>query len=59
MSAHETSSPGTRPAPSPKAVLLTAIIIVFGILHVIAAVLLHDAATTPPVDASRLVTHGN
>jgi hypothetical protein len=38
---------------------LTAIIIVFGILHVIAAVLLHDAATTPPVDASRLVTHGN
>jgi hypothetical protein len=48
-----------RPAPSPKAVLMTAIIIVFGILHVIGAVLLHDATTAPPIEASRLVTNGD
>jgi hypothetical protein len=59
MSVRETSSSGMRPAPSPKAVLMTAIIIVFGILHVIGAVLLHDATTAPPIEASRLVTNGD
>ena len=59
MSVRETSSSGKRPVPSPKAVLTTAIIIVFGILHAIGAVLLHDAATAPPTEASRLVTNGD
>ncbi len=59
MSVRETSSSGKRPAPSPKAVLMTAIIIVFGLLHAIGAVLLHDSATAPPTEASRLVTHGD
>jgi hypothetical protein len=48
-----------RPALSLQAVLMTAIIIVLGILHVIGAVLLHDAATAPPIEASRLVTNGD
>jgi hypothetical protein len=60
MSASETSSQRTRSAPSSvTALLMTAVIVVFGILHIVAGVLLHDALAAPPIDASRPVTYGD
>ena len=59
MSVRKTSSSGMRPALSLQAVLMTAIIVVLGILHVVGAVLLHDVATAPPIEASRLMTNGD
>jgi uncharacterized membrane protein len=60
MSASETSSQVTRSAPSRRAaVLMAAVIIVFGILHIAAGVLLHNALRAPPTEPSRLVTYGD
>jgi hypothetical protein len=39
---------------------MTAVIVIFGILHIVAGVLLHDAlAAAPPIDASRPATYGD
>jgi hypothetical protein len=38
-----------------KTALITAVLVVFGILHVVGAVLLHDAATPRPIDTSEML----
>jgi hypothetical protein len=55
MSARETSSQATRSTASPTA----AVIVLFGILHIVAGVLLHDALAAPPIDASSPAAYGD
>ena len=54
MSASENSSE-RRSEISPKAILMTAIILVFGILHIVGAMWLHDAASPRPIDTSEVM----
>jgi hypothetical protein len=55
MSARETS-----PQATPRTALLTAaVIVLFGILHIVAGVLLHDALAAPPIDALSPATYGD
>ena len=55
MSVRESSSPKNTSAISLKATLMTAIIVVFGILHVVGAMWLHDAASPRPVNTSEVM----
>ena len=60
MSASEIPSQVTRSAPSRRAaVLMAAVIIVFGILHVAAGLLLHNALPASPIELSRATTYGD
>lgn len=60
MSACEISSQVARSAASPRAaVLMAAVIIVFGILHIAAGVVLRNALPAPPTEPSGLVTYGD
>ena len=60
MSARETSSQATRSTASPRTALLTAaVIVLFGILHIVAGVLLYDALAAPPIDASSPAAYGD
>lgn len=60
MSARETPSQATRSTASPRTALLTAaVIVLFGILHIVAGALLHDALAAPPIDASSPATYGD
>jgi hypothetical protein len=52
MTARENSRPERRTAISLKAALMTAVIVGFGILHIVGAVLLHNASTPRPIDTS-------
>ena len=52
MSAREITSLRKRSTISLKAALMTAIIVVFGILHIVGAMRLHDAASPRPIDTS-------
>ena len=55
MSAREISSLKKRSAISLKAALMIAIIVVFGILHIVGAMWLHDAASPRPIDTSEVM----
>jgi hypothetical protein len=55
MPVRESSLPEKRSAISLKAALMTAIIVVFGILHVVGAMWLHDAASPRPIDTSEVM----
>jgi hypothetical protein len=57
MLARENSCPEKQAAISQKAALITAVIVVFGILHVVGAVMLHDAAVPRPIDTSEVMTN--
>jgi hypothetical protein len=57
MLARENSCPEKQAAISLKAALITAVVVVFGILHVIGAVMLHDAAAPRPIDTSEVMTN--
>ena len=57
MFVRKNSCPEKQAAISLKAALMTAVILVFGILHVVGAVLLHDAAAPRPVDTSEVMTN--
>jgi hypothetical protein len=57
MSVHENSCPEKPAALSLKAALMTAVIVVFGILHVVGAMMLHDAAAPRPIDTSEVMTN--
>lgn len=57
MLVRQNSRPEKRTAISLKATLMTAVIVVFGILHVIGAVMLHDAASPRPIDTSEVMTN--
>jgi hypothetical protein len=48
-----------RPTVSLKTTLMTAIIIVFGILHIAGAVLLKNASASHPSETSRQVMSGD
>jgi hypothetical protein len=39
--------------------LTAAVIVLFGTLHIVAGVLLHDALAAPPIDASSPATYGD
>jgi hypothetical protein len=55
----ELSSQRARPKRTGKALFMVAIIVIFVILHAIAAVWLHQALTPPQVETSRPVTYGD
>ena len=55
MSVRQSSSLEKRSAISLKAALMTAIIVVFGILHIVGAMWLHDAASPRPIDTSEVM----
>ena len=55
MSIRESSSREKPSAISLKATLMTAIIVVFGILHIVGAMWLHDAASLRPIDTSEVM----
>jgi len=57
MLARENSSPGKQTTISLKAAVMTTVIVVFGILHIVGAVLLHDAASPRPADTSEMMTN--
>ena len=57
MLIRDNSSSGKQAAISLKAALITAVIVVFGILHVAGLVLLHDAAAPRPIDTSEMMTN--
>jgi hypothetical protein len=57
MLARENSCPEKQTAISLKAALITAVIVVFGILHVVGAVMLRDAAAPRPIDTSEVMTN--
>lgn len=57
MSVRESSSPERPSAISLKATLMTAIIVVFGILHIVGAMWLNDAASPRPTDTSEVMTN--
>jgi hypothetical protein len=57
MSVRESSSPEKRSTISLKAALMTAIIVVFGILHLVGAMWLHGAASPRPIDTSEVMTN--
>jgi hypothetical protein len=52
MLARENYRPEKQAAISLKSALATAVIVVFGILHIVGAVLLHEAAAPRPTDTS-------
>jgi hypothetical protein len=55
MSVREISSLEKRSAISLKAALMTAIIVVFGILHIVGAMWLHDGASPRRIDTSEVM----
>jgi hypothetical protein len=59
MSASENFPSDKQPTFSLKAKLMTAVIIVFGILHIAGAVMLQNAAASRSPDTSRVVTSGD
>ena len=52
MSVDDNSSRETPSPISSKKALMTAIIVVFGILHIVGTIWLHDAASPRPIDTS-------
>jgi hypothetical protein len=56
MLVRQYSRPEKQATISLKTALITAVLVVFGILHVVGAVLLHDAATPRPIDTSEMLT---
>jgi len=59
MSASENYSSNKHSTFSLKAKLMTAVIIVFGILHIAGAVMLQNAVASRAPDTSRVVTSGD
>jgi len=59
MLIRDDASPKMRSPISLKATLMTAIIIFFGILHIIGVVLLQNAAPPRPGGTSGMVTSGD
>jgi hypothetical protein len=55
MLVRQYSRPEKQTVISLKTALITAVLVVFGILHVVGAVLLHDAATPRPIDTSEML----
>jgi hypothetical protein len=55
MSVREDASPQRRSAISLKAALMTATIVVFGILHVVGAMWLQQAASPRPANTSEVM----
>jgi hypothetical protein len=55
MLVRQYSRPEKQAAISPKAALIAAVLVFFGILHVVGAVLLRDVATPQPVDTSEMM----
>jgi hypothetical protein len=56
MLVRQYSRPEKQTMISLKTALIMAVLVVFGILHVVGAVLLHDAATPRPIDTSEMLT---
>jgi hypothetical protein len=52
MPARENPVPERSAAISIKAALMAAVIVVFGILHIVGAMVLHNAAAPRPIDTS-------
>jgi hypothetical protein len=48
-----------EPQMSKTGVAIIIVIIVFGVLHVTAGVLLHDASAAPPTEPSKLAIYGD
>jgi hypothetical protein len=57
MLVRENSSSEKQSAISLKATLMTTVIVVFGVLHFIGAMWLHNAASPRPLDISEVMTN--
>jgi cytochrome b561 len=55
----ELSSQQARPKPAGKTHFLLAVIVLFLVLHAVAAVWLHETLTAPQIETSKPVTYGD